>query len=85
MQLKQYLHENKIEIKDFAKKIDFHPGYVSQVGNFELRPGRKFIKAVEKYTKNIVTEDDLTNPKDFTITISHTGKYARKNEAENVD
>lgn len=62
MELRDYLHINRLSINEFSIMINYTRNYVSSVKHGKLIPSRKFIKAVEEATKGHVTEKDIVQP-----------------------
>jgi len=61
MELRDYLHVNRMTGVNFAKKINYHPIYVRECSNGRFFPGTKFIKIVEKATDGLVKLEDWKN------------------------
>lgn len=54
MNLRVYLATKNMQVKEFGKLIDYAPQYVSGVMSGKKKPGRKFIKSVERATEGKV-------------------------------
>lgn len=50
MNLRLYLVENGISIKDFGILIGYHARYINGVMRGRYKPGKKFIKVVKDWT-----------------------------------
>lgn len=61
MQLRDYLHHNKIKKKDFAEKIGFNVNYLGAVAEYVRKPSKKFAMIVEMITEGKVTMDEIMN------------------------
>ena len=59
MELRYYLFENRIKVKDFAKLIDSEPGYVSMIISGKTFPGIRIAKKIEKVTAGKVSGLEL--------------------------
>lgn len=59
MFLKTYLAENDITVRDFAKKLDCNPSYLSLIVHGRKIPGKRLAKDIEKATDHFVTYIDL--------------------------
>ena len=51
MNLADYLKENKMDIKEFAQKIDYSREHISRIVNGKAKPSPKLKRAIEKFTK----------------------------------
>ena len=59
MELRDYLHIKRLRVNEFAKMVDFDRNYISRVKLGHIKPGDKFIRAVERATNGEVTAADL--------------------------
>lgn len=59
MNLREYLFHHRLKITAFAHRIEYGPGYVTEIINGTKKPGKKFAKAVEKATNGEVKAEDL--------------------------
>lgn len=59
MELKRYLFENEISVKDFAKLIDMTEAVISSLKTGHRMCGRKTARLIEKATNGQVTVEDL--------------------------
>lgn len=59
MILREYLKENRITVKDFAKQLGISRSYLSRVVWGQVKPGAMLARFIELETKGKVT------PKDF--------------------
>jgi hypothetical protein len=60
MQLRDYLHHNKIRKKEFALKVRYSCGYVGRICECLRRPSLKFMEDVERVTNGEVTIREMT-------------------------
>jgi len=58
MELRQYLFDNRMTVRDFARQVNYIPLYVSGVKNFTKWPGRKLKEAIYNATDGLVDYDD---------------------------
>lgn len=58
MQLKQYLLENNMTLKELAEEIGYDPEYISCVGRGSRFPGKKLKKTLFVFTNGLVTWRD---------------------------
>lgn len=54
MNLRVYLAIENMKVKELGALIDYAPSYISGVMNGKFKPGKKFIKSVEKATNGKV-------------------------------
>lgn len=59
MQLRDYLHFNKMLKKDFAKKIGYNAHFVGAVAEYVRKPSKRFAKVIEIATDGQVTVDEI--------------------------
>jgi len=72
MRLENWLHQNDVSQRDFAKKIGSHQANVSNWISGKVRPSLKSIEAVRKATKEQVSYADWRS------TVLKGGKHAAK-------
>lgn len=58
MELRQYLFDNRMTVRDFARRVNYIPLYVSGVKNFTKWPGRKLKEAIYNATDGLVDYDE---------------------------
>jgi DNA-binding transcriptional regulator YdaS (Cro superfamily) len=63
MDLEEYLHQNRLSIKEFANRIGYHRTSIGEVINGTRRPGNKMIRFIEVATEGLVTREDLLKEK----------------------
>lgn len=65
MNLRDYLHFERIKLKDFAQSLDLSLGHLSAYVNGRLRVSKKVARAIEKVTKGKVKIEEVLkdNPK----------------------
>lgn len=59
MKLRDYLHENRIKIAEFARKLDASRSYINMIVLEEIKPGKRLAKAIEDITEGKVTAEEL--------------------------
>ena len=59
VELRDYLHHNRIKSIDFAGEINMSPGYVRAIKNKRFVPSLKLSKQIEIVTGGEVTIKDL--------------------------
>lgn len=65
MELRDYLHQQRITRKAFAESIDYNPSSIRNVLRGQ-KPGKKLATAIERATGGLVTIDDVIKPKEMT-------------------
>lgn len=55
--LEQYLFRNRMSVRYFAESIGYAPQYVTNIKNWKMKPGKKFLRDVSNFTKGEVTFD----------------------------
>jgi len=63
MDLRHYLFENRIRVKDFAQKIGYTPECISNVSNKKVRPSERLAQLIYQATEGQVSVEELL--KDF--------------------
>ena len=65
MDLKEFLYQQRMQIKQFAQLIKYDRSSITEVIHGRRTPGRKLIEAIEEATHGMVTKNDLLkNDKD---------------------
>ncbi len=59
MNLKEYLFLHRINIGDFAKRIQCNRSYFSRIVNGHLKPGKRLANDIEEATKGEVKAEEL--------------------------
>lgn len=59
MNLRDYLHTERIKGAALARLLDIHPVYLYALKNGRMQPGYKLAKRIEMVTGGKVTIDDL--------------------------
>jgi len=59
MELRDYLHFNRMSITAFAEIVDVSSDYMRSINKGRLVPSRKLIKVIERATQGKVTAADL--------------------------
>lgn len=59
VELRQYLLENGLTIKQAAEMLDVHRNHLSQIVNKKLYPGKLLAKEIVRFTKGKVTTPEL--------------------------
>jgi len=59
MNLREYVFVQEVTNRDLAKLTGFSAGYISMVKIAKRKPGRHFIRAIEKVSGGLITEKDL--------------------------
>jgi ribosome-binding protein aMBF1 (putative translation factor) len=59
MDLKEYLYQNRLSQRQFAKMINFNLSYICSICCGRLIPGKKLAKQIEIFTNGIVLFDEL--------------------------
>ena len=59
MDLKEFLYQKRMQIKEFAGIIKYDRSSITEVIHGRRTPGRKLIEAIEEATGGLVTRDDL--------------------------
>jgi transcriptional regulator with XRE-family HTH domain len=59
VKLKNYLTHNKIKLTDFARKINYSKGNVSNIVNGKIQPSFRIALLIQKVTNNEVMPLDL--------------------------
>lgn len=61
MNLRDYLHFNRITVTEFAKTVDYSRGHLASIVNGKLKPSKKLARQIEKATNGQVTIEELLN------------------------
>jgi len=59
MELRDYLHKNRIKIIDFARQLEYGRTYINEIVNGTKRPGKRLAKEIERQTGGEVTVREL--------------------------
>lgn len=59
MELKIYLVQNRLTIKEFCEKIGYSRNQISGIANGKLKPSLRLAKVIEEATDGQVTVKDL--------------------------
>lgn len=59
MQLRDYLHKNRIKKNEFALKIRCSFGYLGRICEYLRRPSMRIAEDIEQATGGVVTIEDL--------------------------
>jgi len=59
MDLREYLYQKRMKIKDFSQILEYDRSQVTQVIGGKRKPGRKMIMRIERATEGLVTKEDL--------------------------
>jgi len=70
MDLRTFLFLNKIQLKEFAKQIDYTSNQISEVMHGRRPAGKRLARAIEKATNGQVKAEDLIRKRGTTL--SHT-------------
>jgi hypothetical protein len=62
MELRDYLHKNRMKVADFCRLIDYSGPYMYRVVNQQRPAGRRLALIIEKATNGECTYKELTNP-----------------------
>jgi transcriptional regulator with XRE-family HTH domain len=65
MNLRDYLHFERITQADFAKMIGVSRFWMSRVTNGDMPPGKKLAKLIEEKTGGKVTKEEMLFPEDY--------------------
>lgn len=65
MNLREYLNKNGLKAKWFSKQIGYSNCHISNVITGRYKASKRFVKAVELFTKGMVGPDDFKE-KDWT-------------------
>ncbi len=57
--LRSYLINANISIKDFSNMINMHPKYISPIASGKKKPGPKLARMIEKFTGGQVRYDNI--------------------------
>lgn len=63
MELRDYLHKNRIKVAQFCRRINYTPPYLYRIVNQTKMAGDKLARIIEKETNGEVTYAELMNPK----------------------
>lgn len=59
MDLREYLFRKKMNLSDFAKKVNYSRQHISGVMHGKIKAGRKLAEAIEEATNGEVKTEDL--------------------------
>ncbi len=59
MELRDYLHTERIHCTDFAKKLDVSRNHLNQIKNRKLKPGKSLAKLIAAVTDGKVSLNEL--------------------------
>jgi len=59
MNLRDYLHTERLKGAELARLLDIHPVYLYALKNGRMKPGYKLAKRIEMVTGGKITIDDL--------------------------
>jgi len=59
MQLKVYLVQNRLTIKEFSEMIGYSRNQISGIANEKLKPSLRLAKLIEQATNGQVTVEEL--------------------------
>lgn len=61
MQLDEYFFRNRktMTVKQFAPRVELHPGYIGLIANKRIRPSLKVARRIEKETNGEVTVAEI--------------------------
>ncbi len=62
MNLRDFLHMERIRGVDFARLVNHQPEYICQIRNGKIKPGKKLAKLIELATDGKVTVAELRGP-----------------------
>jgi len=65
MILREYLKENRITVKDFAKKLNVSRQHLNRVVCGTYKPGKTLAKLIELETNGLVTIADYDKPQEY--------------------
>ena len=63
MNLRDYLHVNRIKISKFAEDINYSRSYITMIANGHLYAGKKLAQIIQKHTKCQVLIEEIIKPK----------------------
>jgi len=76
MDLDKYLELKKISIRKLADSIGYDFQYVRKIVNRRLMPGTKLAKSISKWSRGMVSEEDILNQ--GVITLKEEKELLRK-------
>lgn len=59
MYLRDFMHKYRVQSTWIAQRINYHPSFINQVANGNMRAGAKFAKMIESLTKGLVTKEEV--------------------------
>lgn len=59
MQLRDYLHTQRVSVTDLAKHLGLSRTYLSEIKNKKVKPSRNLCKIISMETSGKVTLDEL--------------------------
>lgn len=61
MQLRDWIHKEKMKKVDFAKHVNYCAHYITMACGYKKKPSIKFAMIVQNFTKGEVTVEELMN------------------------
>ena len=59
MDLKEYLYQKRLTLKQFSEIIGYNRSYLSLIMNGKLKPSKRLAKDIQEATNGQVTENEL--------------------------